>query len=176
MVLSISLSHLILTVTLRGGVIVIPILQFNRLRLRELNRLSQGYPTCKWQSQTTHLALSAFQILFNTSHCVSKKRRVFQSPLTWTRLGCLLYFPPPAPSWQGTPSLSPSSWLGAGWLAGIRVWTAYQAATLTLLSMHMIGNCAKLQRGHHRRGRGCWICQQLPSAPRMWQCQHQPVV
>lgn len=41
------------------------------------------------------------------------------------------------------------------WLAGWDLCLSlYQAATLILLSMHRIGNCAKLQKGHHCRGGG----------------------
>lgn len=97
------------------GVTVIPILQFKRLRLRELNLRTQGYPTCKWQRQTTHLGLSAFQILFNTSHCSSKRWRAFQSPLSWARLGCLLHFPLHLPGGHSQPW---SLLLERRWLAG----------------------------------------------------------
>ena len=172
MVLSTELPHLSLTVTLWGSQLSPS--YSSRDRLRELNLRTQGYPTCKWQRQTTHIGLSAFQILFNTSHCSSKRRRAFQSPLSWARLCCLLYFPLTALA--GTPSGGPSSWRGAGWLAGIRVWVANQAARLILFSVHVSGNHAKLQRGHCGRGWGGWICQLLPSAPRMHQGQHQPVV
>lgn len=81
--------------------------------------LVQGYRTCKWQSQTTSLGLPASQILFNTSHHVSKRQRVFQSPLMRPRLGCLLHFPPTslAGHSQSGSLLLARSWL-AGWLAG----------------------------------------------------------
>ena len=97
-----------------------------RLRLRELNLCTQGYPTGKWERQTTHLGLSAFQILFNTSHCSSKRQRAFQSPLSWARLGCLLHFPPHLPG-RALPALvAPLGEELAGWLGFVSGWQIRQ--------------------------------------------------